>query len=401
MKTFKYTGVDSDGLPQSGQLQAVSRQQAINILKSRNYIVTKLEEKTTTDVGEFLAKIKGVPKREIVVFSRQLGTMIGAGLPINQAMKILAGQTTNAYFAGVITDMIQQIDGGTSFHEALAAHPKVFDRLYLSLIEAGEASGNLEVILSRLSETMEAEENFKGKVKGAMIYPVIIIVVMIAVLLVMFIFVIPQMAGMYEDMGAELPIVTKLMIQFSDLLVKTWYLMLLGIVAFIVGLKKLMKRPAVAKAWAKLMLKMPVFGSLIAQVQLTSFTRTLSMLVKSGIPLLNALDISKETLGNMIFRSAAEEAAVQVEKGKPLADAFKMHKEFPPLLSEMLAVGEQTGKVDEVLLKISKYYESEASRKTENLASAIEPIVMVLLGVMVGFLVVALILPIYSLTSQF
>lgn len=401
MKTFVYSGVDMEGVPQAGTLKAISRQQAVNNLRAKNYIITKLQESSALSFGEFLARFKGVPKREVVVFTRQMGTMIGAGLPINQAMRILSTQTQNKYFAQVISDVIQQIDGGSSLHDSLSNKEKVFNRLYLSLVKAGESSGNLETILARLADTMEADQEFKGKVKGALVYPAIIMMVMVGVLLIMFFFVIPQLSKMYEDMNAELPFMTQLIVNMSDFLINFWWLAGLILVGMVIGLKRLMKIPSFARQMAAVTLKLPVFGALGMEVQMTSFTRTLSMLVASGIPLLEGIDISRETLSNQIYREAAQDAATMIEKGKPLAESFRKYKEFPPLLSEMLSVGEQTGKVDEVLGKVSQYFEAQAARKTENLASAIEPIVMVMLGVMVGFLVIALIMPIYSLTSSF
>ncbi|NTV31175.1 type II secretion system F family protein [candidate division WWE3 bacterium] len=400
MKSFKYSAVDADGIPHTGSMKAVSRQQASDALRARNYIVTSLNEENANSVDSFLNRFRGVPTQDKVVFTRQLGTMIGSGLPINQALRILANQTRSEYFAQVINDIVRQIDGGSSFYNALSQYEKEFGRLYLSLIKAGEASGNLENILSRLADTMEAETEFKGKVQGALIYPAIIVFVMVLVLGIMFFFVIPRLAELYEDLDADLPFMTQILIDFSGALTKYWWLFIVGLVGGWFGLRQLMKNPEIEDQVARVKLKTPVFGELSSQVQLTSFTRTLGMLVSSGIPLLEAIDISKETLANRIYRKAAEDSASMIEKGKTLADAFKQHEEFPPLLSEMLAVGEQTGKVDDVLQKISQYFESEASRKTDNLASAIEPIVMVVLGVMVGFLVISLIMPIYSLTSQ-
>ncbi len=401
MKTFTYSAVDPEGVPQTGQIKALNKKQAANTLRARNFIVTSLEEEKDSDIGKYFSRFRGIPAQEKIVFTRQLGTMIGAGLPINQALRVLSAQTSNARFAEVIDDIAQQVDGGSSLFDAMSSHEDVFGRLYTSLIKAGEASGNLEEIFMRLADTMEAESNFKGKVKGAMIYPIIIVLVMIGVLMVMFLFVIPRLAELYEDLDAELPFLTQILINFSDAMVAYWWVLAAIIVGVILLMRKLLKNPRFEMSYSQALIKAPVFGSLTTEVQLTSFTRTLSMLVSSGIPLLEAIEISKETLSNVIFRKAADEAAQMIEKGKPMAEAFRRHPEFPTLLAEMLAVGEQTGKIDEVLMKISEYFEAQANRKTENLASAIEPIVMVVLGVMVGFLIISLIMPIYSLTSSF
>jgi type IV pilus assembly protein PilC len=402
MKTFNYSGVDSDGVPQSGVLKALNRQHAVDTLRKRNFVITALREENVTQVSTWLRAWRGVPEMEKIVFTRQLGTMIGAGLPINQALKLLSSQTTNQYFAEIISDVTQNIDGGSSLHDALSNYEKVFGRLYLSLIRAGESSGNLELILSRLADTLEAEANFRGKVRSALVYPVIIVIVMVLVLLVMFVFVIPRLSQLYDELGAELPLMTRLLIDFSNFIKNFIWLIIPGFfVAYWLYRRAYNTNIEFADRVSRFQLHAPIFGPLSIEIQLTSFTRTLGMLLGSGISLLEALDIAKETMTNLIFRSAVEEAAMMVEKGKPLSEGFKRHEAMPPLVGEMLAVGEQTGKVEEVLDKLSSYFESQASRKTTNLASAIEPIVMVVLGVLVGFLVVALILPIYSLTSQF
>lgn len=401
MTKYSYSAVDSNGIPQSGLVEANSTDQAVQVLRNRGLIVTEVKEKKELELGQIIGKFRGVPAQEKIVFTRQLSTMIASGLPITQSLKILQQQAHNAVFEQSLGDILRAIDGGASLHEAMAEHPKVFNRLYLSLIKAGEASGQLDVILDRLAEMMEKDKEFKDKVRGAMIYPIIIVVVMLMVLAVMFLFVIPRLAALYEELNAELPVITKLMISASKLMVGFWWLAALLTVGAFVGLRYLLRRPNVREVTDELKLKLPVFGSLSREVQLTSFTRTLSMLVSSGIPLLEALSIAKETITNQIFRDGVNAAAAAVGKGRPLGETFRANQAFPPIMSEMITAGEQTGKLDEVLGKVSQYFENEATNKTENLASAIEPIVMVVLGVMVGFLVVSLILPIYSLTSQF
>lgn len=401
MQKFSYSAVDSNGIPQSGLIQANSQNQAVQILRNRGLIVTDVKEKRELDVGQYVAQFRGVPALEKIVFTRQLSTMIGSGLSITLALRILQGQAKNAMFKEALGDVLRDIDGGASLHDAMSKHEDIFERLYLSLIKVGEASGKLDEILDRLAEMMEKDKKFKSKVKGAMIYPIIIVLVMLGVLAVMFLFVIPRLADLYEELDADLPLITQLMIDASDLFVSFWWLAILLAVGAFFGFKQLVKNEDVRETIDELKLRVPVFGSLSREVQLTSFTRTLSMLVESGIPLLEALSISKETISNKIFRDGVDMAAAAVEKGKPLGETFQSNPVFPAIMSEMVIAGEQTGKLDEVLVKVSQYFESEATNKTENLASAIEPIVMVVLGVMVGFLVVSLILPIYSLTSQF
>ncbi len=401
MDKYHYTAVDQNGIPRVGVVQADSERLAAQTLHNKGLIVTGIKAVETSPISKTIANIRGVPRRELVVFTREFATMIDSGLPITQALRILQQQAKSTTFRDALLSILQDVDGGESLHAALGRHPKIFNRLYLSLIRAGEASGKLGEIMSRLADMLEADNEFKSKVRGAMIYPVIIVLVMIAVLVVMFLFVIPKLSDLYAQLDVELPFMTRILINVSNALVHYWWISVVLIPLAIVGLKSLLRIDEVRIKVDRFKLRAPVLGKLSRDVQLTSFTRVLGILVKAGLPLLDALDIAKETVGNSIYKKGVENAVKAVEKGKPLADGFRSDIAFPVILPEMVGVGEQTGKLDEVLAKISSYFEAEATHQSENLATAIEPIVLVVLGVMVGFMVISLILPIYSLTSKF
>lgn len=401
MLSFNYTAIDARGQRQSGVLQANSEGEVVNILRDRGLIVIRVALSTQLNLGKYLRNLRGVSLEDKVIFTRQFATMISSGLPITQALLILREQSRNPTLKAALSDITNKVEGGSSLHEALRAHPEVFDQLFLSMVRAGEASGNLDKILSRLADTMAAESDFKGKAKSAMIYPMIIFFVMMGVVTVMLVFVIPRLKELYEDLGAELPFVTKLLLQTSGLIVDYWWLFLLFLAGLVVAYRRLATTKRGRHIIDGIKFRLPVFGSLLKEVQLTSFTRTLSMMIASGIPILDSLEIARDTLSNVFYNEAVLEAEHMIEKGRSISDSFRYTGMFPPILPEMMSIGEETGKLDEVLDKISLYFENQSNNMITGLSGALEPVIMVILGIMVGFLMISLILPIYSLTSQF
>lgn len=374
---------------------------AVKVIKEKGLIPVNVSEEKQIEIGNVLPFLDKVSELEIIVFTRQLAVMLDSGLPIVRALQALKDQVRDKKLAEVVGEIIDRIDGGASLHESMSRHPEVFSELYLSLIKAGEKSGNLVEVLKRLAETMQRSHDFKAETKSAMIYPAIIVAVMIAVMLLMFIFVIPQLRSLYESMGAELPITTKIMLGISQFTVSKWWVLLIALAGGIYGFKKFKESEQGKEVLSKVQLKLPVFGGLIRQVQFTTFTRTLAMLLSSGLPILECLEISAQTLNNVVFRQGINDAAKGVEKGSNLGDELDYNDNFPSILSEMVKVGEQSGRLSDVLADLSEYFENESLRTLENLSSLLEPIIMVFLGVAIGFLIVSLILPIYSLTSQF
>jgi type IV pilus assembly protein PilC len=301
----------------------------------------------------------------------------------------------------IVAQILADIEAGESFSTSLARHPDVFSRTYIALVKSGEVGGVMDAVLLRLADDMEKQQEFKGRVKGALIYPVIVIVGMVVVAFVMMIFVIPRLTSLYTDFGANLPLPTQILMSVSGFAVHFWFLVLaiVGIGLYVLNLYR-----ATFQGRRKidaLIFKIPIFGDLQRQIILTELTRTLSLMVGSGVPILEALNITSEVVDNTIISDALKDSAKQIERGFPIAFSFARHPEaFPFLLSQMVAVGEETGKMDEVLTKISHIFEVESDEKVKGLTAAIEPIVMVVLGIGVGFLVIAVILPIYNLTSQ-
>jgi type IV pilus assembly protein PilC len=337
---------------------------------------------------------------DVVAFTRQMATMITAGLPLSESLSILEIQSKPA-LSKVVGEILRDVQGGNTVADSMEKHRNVFTDVYISLVRAGEAAGALDRVLKRLASNLEKEKEFRAKTKGALIYPAIITIGMVIVAAIMMIFVVPKLASMYEDFDAELPLPTLILIGISNFVSSFWYLVIGMGVAFVIGLNYWKSTPAGRFQWDRIMLAMPVFGKLKTQIILAETTRTMSLLVGSGISLVEALEIVRGVIDNGVYREAIEQSMKNVKKGIPFSVTLARQGLFPPLLPNMVAVGEETGKMDEVLLKVSKYFEEEAEHMIKGLTTALEPLIMIVLGVGVGFLVISIIMPIYNLTNQF
>lgn len=400
MAVFTYSARDTKGTKVSGRVEAKDKNAAAALLQARNLVIVNLREQGRSGFAELQAMTNKVKTDEVVTMTRQLATMLEAGLPLVQALSLLTGQAQPA-LQKILQGIVRQIEGGETFGKSLQKHDKVFSQTYRALVEAGEAAGALDTILVRLADSLEKQKEFRAKTKGALIYPVIVILALLGVVTIMMIFVVPQMTTLYADFGADLPTTTQIVIDISNFMRNQWYIMLGGIAAAVAGVRFYQRTPAGRKNIDQLMLKVPLVGKLRTQVLLTDFSRTLSLLVNAGVSLLTALEIATNGVTNELFRDALKSARADVEKGRQLSAALEKQQIFPPLLTQMAAVGEATGQLDSVLDKVAKYYESESEHAVKNLTTALEPLIMVVLGVGVGFLIVAIVMPIYSLTSQF
>lgn len=400
MLTYRYTALNEQGGASSGLIEASDEHQAADILRTRKLLITSLELKRQSNIMEMLGGNR-VPAKQLATVTRQLSTMVTAGLPLTQALEVLVGQLKPGLFKRTMDNIIRDVDGGLSFSKSLEKYPNVFPRLYISLIKAGEASGNLDLILTKLASSLESQAEFKAKVKGALIYPVIILVAMAGVMAIMMVFVIPQMKQVYSSLNVELPLSTKILVGMSNLFTSQWYVIIILTAACIFGYRYFAKTLRGRYILADVYNKVPVFGKLSTEVQLTQFIETLALLISSGVPILDALDISKETLSNIRFQEATANIAQSVEKGASLAAAIERQPIFPIIVSQMAAIGEKTGKLDEVLGKIGVSFEEETNNTVKNLSTALEPIIMIVLGVCVGFLIFALLLPIYGVLGSF
>lgn len=403
MAIFSYKARSVEGTVVSGLVEAVSQDAASKLLHVRQLFITSLvESRGDRGFGVSLGKFEQrVPFGDIVNFTRQLATMVVAGLSLPEALTILRSQMTNHLFVTMLTDIEHQIVSGGNLGDALSKYPKYFTPIYIALVRAGESSGQLEQVLTRLADTMESERDFRSKVSGAMVYPTIIVIGMSIVVMIMMTVVIPKLTELYVDFGVALPVSTQILITISQFFVHFWWIVIACGVGGYYGFVRWRKTIFGEYVTDTLTLKIPIFGELQKKIILVEFTRTLSMLITSGIRLLDALQILKGALGNVLFRNAIVEISKKVERGFPLGSTFAEYPVFPPILSQMIKVGEETGKLDDTLLKLSKYFQSESENLVKGLTTAIEPIIMVVLGVGVGFIVISVITPIYNLTSQF
>lgn len=400
MPFFKYSAKNKFGETVNGKVESRTIEQAASLLTSRGLLVIRLTPLTEDSFAIIKKMFGGVKFDDVVNFTRQLSTMITAGLPLAGALSILVrdGKPEVTRMMAVI---LQDVEGGNSFADALSKHKKVFSRLYIQLVRAGETGGVLDTVLERLADNMEKEKEFKAKTKGALIYPVIVIIAMLAVGAIMMIFVIPKLTEMYQDFGAELPFATRVLIGLSDAMVKYWFLFAAGIAGLIAAFRQYYKTEIGRYKIDELKLKLPIFGELTKKVILTEFSRTLALLLGSGITLLEAISIVTDSVENVVYRNALRDVGKQVEKGSSLSGALSHYESFPTILHQMMSVGEETGKLDEVLKKLSAYFEQESEHAIKNMTTAIEPMIMIVLGLGVGAMVIAIIMPIYNLTSQF
>lgn len=402
MPVFHYKARVPDGSITTGLVEAPSTQVATKLLHDKDLFVVALKEANdAVSLTKIMDRFKRVGFTDVVNFTRQLATMVVAGLSIPESLTILRSQTTSAPMVTMLLGIEHDIVSGGTLASALAKFPDQFPATYIALVKAGETSGTLDKVMARLAETMEAQREFRSKVQGAMVYPMIIVLGMVGVMFVMMTVVIPKMTDLYKDFNIDLPASTKLLMAVSGVFVQFWWLMIAIMVGGLIVFNRWKKTPVGRLALDSAILRVPLIGDLQTKIILVEFTRTLGMLVGAGIHLLEGLRILQDSVGNVVFVQAITEITKKVEKGFPLGDTFGQYKIFPPIVSQMMKVGEETGKLDDTLLKLSSYFESESEHLVKGLTTAIEPIIMVFLGIGVAFIVMSVISPIYNLTSSF
>lgn len=400
MPAYTYNAKDQGGTTLTGTIEAPDLGSAREILREKRYIVISLTEKKESELATLLKRFRGVSMEQKALFARQLSTMISAGLPFTNALEVLRNQAESPRMKEVLTGMLGDIQGGTTLSKSMKKYPDVFSRVFVALVEAGEASGKVEQILMELAGKLEREQEFRGKTRGAFIYPAIIILAMGVVFIIMIVFVVPRLTMIYKDMGAELPLPTLILVKISNLLIKGWWFLLLLLGAGIYGFRQFASGEYGRYKLAESTFKFPIFGKLSKAAQLADFCRTLGLLLGSGVPITQALEITAEAMTNVLYRDAILDAEKQVEKGIPLSAPLKADPNFPPILPQMIAVGEETGKLDEVLTQLAGFFELEATQSVKNISSAIEPVIMIVLGALVGLFVISIISPIYNITGH-
>jgi type IV pilus assembly protein PilC len=404
MAIFVWEGRTAQGRIVKGDtLEAPNLEAALARLREQRIrpIANKVREK-----GAGLDKELSIPgfgptvsTKELSVATRQLATMIDAGLPIVQCLEILGEQSENKLLRTTITSIRRDVEGGCTLADALRKHPKIFDDLYVNMVEAGEAGGILNTILNRIALFIEKASRLKKKVKGAMIYPVAIVLVAIVVVAVLMIFVIPVFAELYGSMGQALPAPTQICINISNFFVAYWWLMLLAAIGVVMAIKLYYRTPQGHMKIDALLLRMPVIGDLLRKVAVARFSQNMALLLSSGVPILDGLAITGKTAGNKVVEKAIMESRLSISKGNTVAEPLRESKIFPPLVCQMVAVGESTGGLDGMLRKVAELYEEEVDDAVSNLTAMMEPAIMVVLGVILGGLVVAMYLPIFQMGS--
>ncbi len=399
MPFFDYRVKTQSGKVQKGKVEAVNITRAAETLQQKGLFIISIEpvvEGNVLKVGGHKGQMKF---DDVVIFTKQLAAIVESGLTLTTGISILIQQSTPDVRI-VLEEILHDLESGKSFAQALEKHPKAFDKSYIYLVQAGESSGSLDIVLNRLADTMENQDEFRSKVLGALIYPAVVLVVMVGVVIVMMTVVIPKLIEVFEEFGAELPLPTRILMWISKFFTDYWWLMLTIIGVVVAVFWVWYQNPDAKRIVDRFLGKVPIYGDLSRKVTLTNYTQTLAMLVRSGVPLVESLDLASESVNSIILRDNFKEIQEKVEKGISFGTAIEGYDEFPMIMSQMIKVGEETGKLDEILAKLSKYFHNEASTAIDGLMAAFEPILMVILGLVVAFLVIAIILPIYQLTDS-
>lgn len=402
MPSFRYSAIDNAGRPYNGTLDADNLEAVrAKLAELRYYIINITEIGAGNGLGDVFKALSRVKQKELVVFSRQFATMIDAGLSVLKCLDILTKQTEDQVLREALATVRHDVNTGASLTEAMSKHPRVFSKLYINMVRSAEAGGILDQVLDRLATFLEKEMDMRQKVRSAMMYPTVVFAFAAIVMGGMMFGVLPKFAIIFKNMGlTKLPITTELMLNMAVTAQHYWLLFLLAIIGCIIGFVVYGRTTAGAMHLDKLKLRVPVFGDIILKVAISRFARTFGTLISSGVPVLRAMEITSDTAGNLAVASVIERARNSVKEGEKISDPMQNSEYFPVMVTQMIAVGEETGRLDQMLVKISDFYESEVDSMLKGLASLIEPIMIVVLGVLVGFIAVSVVLPIYTLVDS-
>jgi len=399
MPIYKWGGKTKKGRSLKGELEAADERIARIYLKKRNIEVTKLKQKPK-DLFENISFMQPkVTKKDLVIFTRQFSTMIDAGLPLVQGLNILGEQTENKTFKIMLKRITKDVEGGSTLADALGKHPKVFDSLFVNLVAAGETGGILDTILQRLAAYIEKAEKLKSQIKGAMTYPIIVVAIAIIVIAVIMVFVIPVFQDMFASFGKALPVPTQVVVSMSEFTKGNILYMIGGLIVFVWVFRRYAKTTSGKKNIDSVLLKLPIFGELIKKVAVARFTRTLGTMVSSGVPILDALEITAKTAGNVIVEEVIHDARSSIAEGQTIAEPLSETDIFPGMVTQMISVGESTGALDAMLEKIADFYDDEVDAAVSAMTSMLEPLLMLFLGGSIGGLVIAMYLPIFKMAA--
>jgi type IV pilus assembly protein PilC len=399
MPTYVWSGKNKKGRVIKGEIEAADERIARVQIKRRNIEVTKLKKKPK-DLFENISFMQPkITKKDVVIFTRQFSTMINAGLPIVQGLNILAEQAENKSFKKILQQITKDVEGGATLADALQSHPKIFDSLFVGLVAAGEAGGILDTILQRLATYIEKSEKLKSQVKGALVYPAVVVSIAVIVIAVIMIFVIPVFQDLFASVGRALPLPTQIVVDMSDFTKGNIHYMIGGFIIFVWLFRRYYRTKSGRKKIDQLMLKLPIFGEIIKKVAVARFTRTLGTMVSSGVPILDALEITAKTAGNSVVEEIILDARKSIAEGQTIAEPLSENEVFPGMVAQMISVGEATGALDAMLAKIADFYDDEVDAAVAAMTSMLEPLLMLFLGGSIGGLVIAMYLPIFQMAA--
>jgi type IV pilus assembly protein PilC len=398
MAGFAYSAISIDGLETIGEVHAPDLESAREQLRIRGLLAHTLRELPASGEEGLRTAFKKIKPRSMQIFSRQFATMIEAGLNIVAALVILEDQTDDVYLAEIISELRADVEGGLLLSQAMARHPKVFSELYVSMVQAGEASGMLDNVLDRVADQIEKETKLKRRVKGAMIYPTVVFTFATLVLVAMLMFIVPIFAKIFTELHGQLPFLTRVVVSASDLLRQRWYI-IFPLVGFMVwGTLRYKKSESGRRKWDQIKLRIPLkIGEVVLKITMARLLRTLATLVAAGVDIIKALEIAGSTAGNWVVEQALTEARIKVQEGVPIAEPLTNDPLFPPMVSQMVKIGEETGELEKMLSKIADFYEDEVDSAIQSLTSIIEPIMMIGVGMMVGVIIIAMYLPMFKM----
>lgn len=401
MPIYNYQARDLKGIDHKGTIETSDPFRAARILSKKGLVVTSIKENKQSEGLKIFDKFfNRVSFTDLVVATRQLATMIESGLVLSEALDILEEQQNSPVFKKVLGEVSRDVKSGLDLASSLKKHPDVFPPLYSNLVKAGEQAGNLDVVLVQMASNLEKDREFRSKVRGALIYPAMIMLMMVVVVGIMMFFVIPRLTGLYSQSNIELPLPTKILIATSNFFITYWWAILIFIIITPILFQKWVATPSGKLTFDKILLKTPLVGRIIKGTTLTNFTRTFGLLTTAGVPILESLSIIRDVIGNSVYKIAIEQTYAGVERGLTFSAQLEAVGVFPKIIPQMFRVGEETGKVDKVAFKMADYFESEVDNLVKNLSVIIEPVILMVLGIGVGFLVLSIILPIYKLTTS-
>ena len=400
MAAFAYNAITVDGLEHVGEIHAPDPDAAREQLRVRGLLANRLEELPASGEDGARTTFKKIKPKTLQIFSRQFATMIEAGLNVVGSLVILEQQTDDIYFASIVRELRADVEGGLLLSQAMARHPKVFDRLYVSMVEAGEAAGILDTVLDRVALQIEKATQLKRRVKGAMMYPTMILIFATLVLIGLLMFLVPVFVGIFATLNGTLPTLTQYVVTMSNFLRNDWYIIFPAAIATFFGIKRFKKTERGRQLWDRLKLRIPMkIGDVVLKVTMARFSRTLSTLVAAGVDIIKALEITGQTAGNWVIESALADVRAKVHQGVPIAQPLIDNDIFPPMVSQMVKIGEETGELEKMLSKIADFYEDEVDAAIQTLTSIIEPVMMILVGMMVGVIVISMYLPMFKMLS--